>query len=443
MLAVSKLVKIVNMRDFERHFENFFYDDYAEIENSWKHQLQEELAKAESNPEFDFFHEYTPAKPKLAVGEYVASQGFNVPLINSQEEWEQAFDEELAMIRSERYDDYAGMSGIISSKKLTAYNRLRAAGTNPDNFNNRFWDLVNEGLRSGELRPDDYMNMFVWREYVVRLQQTTSLARVPLSLAYGITTSRWRYVPGTNIRMFRDPNVEQKYYLGVTPDKGYVLGYQVEGEELQATIEQERADRLIVVTDLVDFYEQIRSLPLFDTTQAPLLEIQQANDGQLHFLQYFRTGHKVDYTEPFDLPEGETVIRASDVRGITSPKGEKMRLYISPSFYTPDMDQQGFYFEMIYHPEILKQYLCSVGKVAIHEVYISLKDNHFDSSPLIRPQVGMGLWDAESKDRVQYLKQVSRSRFHEHDSNAYINSVITSNGREATIQSDWELHIEK
>lgn len=433
------------MSDFERHFEQHFFevDDFFDLEDEWKQQLNRELDAAKSDPERDFFYQYPPEKPKMAIGEYVASQGFNVPIIGSQEEWEEAFDSDLAMIRSESSDDYAGMSGIMSSKVLGKYDRHRPDDSDPERFRNRFWGLVREGLRSGELSPDEYMKLFVWGETAIHTQEQASRARVPLSLSYGTSTSLWRYVPGTNIRMFRDPNVEQKYFLGVTPDEGFVAGYEVEGDSLSSTIDQERASSPIDVAKLVDFYERIRALPLFDTTQAPLLEIQQDENGELHFLQYFRTGHKVELTEPFDLPEGENVIRATDVRGVTSPDGERMRLYISPNFYTTRMDKQGFYFDMLYHQGLLEQYLCSVGRVAVHEVYISMKDNHFNSSPVFRPQVGMGLMDLKGGvDQARMLVNVTRDRFHEHDTNAYINTVVTSNGREATIESDWELHEE-
>lgn len=51
-------------------------------------------------------------------------------LISSRNEWEDAFDNDVAMIRSEHPDDYAGMSGIMSSKVLDEYNRLRPTDDN-------------------------------------------------------------------------------------------------------------------------------------------------------------------------------------------------------------------------------------------------------------------------------------------------------------------------
>jgi hypothetical protein len=107
------------------------------------------------------------------------------------------------------------------------------------------------------------------------------------------------------------------------------------------------------------------------------------------------------------------------------------------------MENQGYYFDMLFHDGLLEQYLCSVGRVAVHECYISLKDNHFESSPVFRPQVGIGLAEVKSGvEQADYLEGVSRERFRKYDTNAYINALVTSNGREATIESDWEVHEE-
>src|SRR4051812_23607423 len=57
-------------------------------------QQHEAVAKglALDNPNLDFFIKYTPRQPKLEIGAYVLSHGFNVPLIRSPEEWRTALE---------------------------------------------------------------------------------------------------------------------------------------------------------------------------------------------------------------------------------------------------------------------------------------------------------------------------------------------------------------
>lgn len=83
-----------------------------------------------------------------------------------------------------------------------------------------------------------------------------------------------------------------------------------------------------------------------------------------------------------------------------------------------------------------------LAKVAI--VYgLSFKDNHFSDAPLFRPPVAIGMWDGvgEVNKRIHALEaQIPKTHAGEEVKHLnYVDAVVTSNGRRATIESDWEL----
>ena len=44
----------------------------------------------------------------------------------------------------------------------------------------------------------------------------------------------------------------------------------------------------------VQVFDEERALPRFDNHQTPLLELQLDKEGDLHFLQYLKTGHRLE-----------------------------------------------------------------------------------------------------------------------------------------------------
>src|SRR4051812_45523402 len=70
-------------------------------------------------PDLDYYDHHPPDQPKFEVGGYVrdelSSEGIDVPLIDSQSEWEEAIDDGTAMLRSDHPQDYAGLSGLLNS----------------------------------------------------------------------------------------------------------------------------------------------------------------------------------------------------------------------------------------------------------------------------------------------------------------------------------------
>jgi hypothetical protein len=423
---------------------------HIESEGEERQRLERQEKDILADPSRDYFDECILRKPKQEVGEYVADQGFNVPLITDPEEWREAFDNGTAMIRSELPQDYRGFSGLLESTIVYPNNLLAPElyGDLKGNFTDEMHDLVKEGVRNGGMSPEGFMRMcghWGLSESFVRDQASRLGVEAPLD--YHHAASTWRYVEGTNIRMFRDPSVEDRYHLAATPSRGYILAWQIDAGNHDKALDQERSDHELVPSRIIDFYESIRNLPRFDQSQAPLMEIQMDKDGELNFLQYLKTGHSISPVDEFELPANKEAIRTDNVRGVTEPDGQELRLYIAPKKITKRMKGQGFYFDNLRPYGFAQQYLSIIGKAVVHCAYVSLKDNHFNSAPLYRPQVGMGLNMGEVT-RTNFKKLIElvhgkNNRDIRPDHSVYIDTKITSNGREATLETDWEPKLEE
>jgi hypothetical protein len=85
-----------------------------------------------------------------------------------------------------------------------------------------------------------------------------------------------------------------------------------------------------------------------------------------------------------------------------------------------------------------------VGSVIVHGVYVSFKDNHFNSAPLYRPEVAMGLTGSQGIENAKGLRDLVRiAQPWAYDKSTkrrhvYVDAHVTANGRQATIESNWE-----
>lgn len=429
-------------------------DEFFDPELAWEREEEARRkaadAEAESNSTFDYFERYRSYQPKREIGEYVAERGFKVPLIGNLEEWQQAVDDGTAMIRSEMSQDYDGFSGLLSSAVLTKeHRRLLPLGEISDDLRVQMEELVLDGLRNGDLSPAEYMRLFEWPANRDFIDGDANSIGVPSPLDSFPTASEWQYVSGTNLRVFRDPVVDGRYHMGTKPRSGYEMGWQVDQKQHGESLSYERMEREIPLRQVIEFYEEIRALPRFDNEQAPLIEAQFDNEGELHFLQYLKTGQRLRPTEAFEIPTPGGAVRARNVRGATAPEGKELRIYLAPDKITKHMRDQGFFFDIFRPNPFAQQCMSMVGSVVIHEAYVSLKGNHFETSPMYRPEVAMGLIGCEGVENARKLRELMVLAHGRHINDrpqrghAYIDAKITSNGREAAIESDWEPHFEE
>ena len=78
-----------------------------------------------------------------------------------------------------------------------------------------------KGLHSGDLDLAAYMFLqgnYGWLAGLLRVAKDSASCGQDLYLESGdIKVSLWRYIEGTNVTIFADPNVEGRYHFGVTP----------------------------------------------------------------------------------------------------------------------------------------------------------------------------------------------------------------------------------
>jgi hypothetical protein len=81
----------------------------------------------------------------------------------------------------------------------------------------------------------------------------------------------------------------------------------------------------------------------------------------------------------------------------------------------------------------------------LHEAYISFQDNHFDSAPIYRPPLAAGLdvaYEKTSKTLLDKIGNIIKENYqqnYDRENTSYVDIKVTSNGREAVIESDWDL----
>ena len=454
--------------DINEDWDDFWGEEDDERQRAAAERYEKQLRRrAVAEAGFDYFNASNrrPNKPKQAIGEYVAEAGFNVPLIENQAEWIKAFDSDLAMIRSELWQDYDGYSGLLFSERLRVSEMIGKGGEPPvwmplnpsprEKYLLDFDKLILEGLRKGYLEPAEYMSSYRQQHnWLAALRENTQQAAAcgwphdVIGFLERPRASRWHYIKGTNVTIFADPSVEGRYHFGVTPLRGWIEPHIVDAGEYdlsQRPYEVYAYD--FVARPYIEAYEAIRRLPFFDSTQAPVMELQKGKDGKLYFLQYLKTGLRYDYAEPFDLPTGSESLQLDNVRGATPPEGREMRLYLAPIRLTEDMRGQAIFFYRSLCTtrwESLRVSLASVDFAAfiLHEAYVNFKDNHYDSAPICRPALAAGIFDAEAKTDPTTWQKFKRALRHDNagreNGTAYLDIRLTSNGREAIIESDWQ-----
>ena len=162
-------------------------------------------------------------------------------------------------------------------------------------------------------------------------------------------------------------------------------------------------------------------------------------EGNIHFLQYYKTKHSLRTVPEFELPPGETF---NFMRGATDSNGKEVRIYIEPRRLTRALVGQGCYFDMISMRSYTEQSVASMMvSVLLTGADISLRGTHVTSSLLYSPDISICTYRTNFD---KFLRKVAHQRKYGDDPrNAYINARVTANGRQAVIETDTELHYDE
>jgi|SRR3989344_2809190 len=237
------------------------------------------------------------AKPKKTIAEYVKRNGILVPKIfDSLSEAKSSGIDFIA--RSEHTQEYNGVSGLLKS-----YYKEEIIGLESED------EIKDVKLKS--------------REGIGRIEQYCNLLQIDKNkFKKEISFSYWEKIKGYNRTVVADSSIKNKYHLitSTWKNNGWFANYTIleEGNISAQYIEPLNEDLVKGLENLVNFYEEIRSLPNFDPNHCPIMEIQTSG-GKNYFLQYHRTRDFSESLFKLDRPVKNSEIEADLVRGASKP----------------------------------------------------------------------------------------------------------------------------
>lgn len=261
----------------------------------------------------DLFLELPMQQPKLELANYVGAEGLPVP--DRYDSVDQAVDSaETVLIRSEHPEDYDGLSGLIDTWKLTEddkeeLKRERAM----DEMSSAECDIQRLGFLSWVRQvqeqgftPDLERDL---AEMSVKHRVASSTPLVDMEAVVRETTfTAWEFIPGENLTIVADTSVGGRYHIFNNGSSSRYCTWNV-GQEGP-------------FNELVDAYENVRNLEMFNPSHAYLMEFQRSNNGTFYFLQAHRTQDTSQpkfRLDPRAIPMNS--IQATWVRGHTPPEG--------------------------------------------------------------------------------------------------------------------------
>lgn len=481
---------------------------YHGYDASTKKAYEEARDAALADPDFDFFEHYLPTgRSKHDIGYYALRNGLNVPLITSMQDLRDAAEDGSIMIRSDGRDEYDGPSGLRNTYTL---GRVMPSGRYYHDGNNPpYEDGLTLGVFNGQTRSLDGVasNEAVYDLNRLATAQILSGNLYPGAQfgAHPRSSSLWHKVGGDNISVMRDPIQDDLYHFRWgeyvsskirrgSYDEGYPVFRHGDGmaKNWQRTLDGGGAvsehwfgsfipnkrnnyygyhtpteDDWVIdsgawvphpsglpefwapVGEMIDTYEKVRTLPLFDQRQVPVMEMQyDRKQSKLHFLQYLKTGRVLQHLDAFQLPEGNDVVSGLDVIGATPPEGEKMRIHIGVTTQNTVESVSRIQGEGVLLPLDLilggggyLQTLAMASKATFLDYRLTFFNHHFGSAMFTRTPLSVGLmdWKGAIAEKLlgahyEYLGIVKDGSL------GYVNAIVTSNGREVTVQSDWQPH---
>lgn len=201
------------------------------------------------------------------------------------------------------------------------------------------------------------------------------------------------------------------------------------------------------IQDAISMYETVRTLPYFDQRQVPVMEMQYSrSQKKLHFLQYLKTGRVLEHLDAFALPEGASIARGNDVVGATKPEGQAMRIHIGVTSRNAREAESiikgaGVLLpsEMIIAGGGYLQSLALNALATFIDYRLTFHNHHFGSAMFTRTPLSVGLADSNYQiGRKLTGAHYEFVRDNPGDQVGYVNAVVTSNGREVTVESDWQ-----
>lgn len=244
-----------------------------------------------------------PRQPKAEIADYVEGEGILVP--QRFKSMREAVISGLPIIvRSEHPQDYDGASEIMHSP--TPDNRQRDLMINVSQTEYEQWLIADMGNRIAiycsavGLKPEDFTK--------------------------DISYSYWERIGGLNRVIVADSAIKDRYHIFTSDrimgdidnhsivEKGSIIFNGPKARVLESSLTEP-------FPALIEFYEQIKHLPRFNSNHCPIIETK-THQGKIYFLQYHRTRDFAEAGFVIDREPNDEEIGPLFVRGATPPEGK-------------------------------------------------------------------------------------------------------------------------
>lgn len=389
----------------------------------------------------DSFEIERPVQPKMAVGDYVESQGLLVPRrFGTLEEAQFAAENGIPVLaRSEHPDEYSGPSGLGNSSPFVE-------------------DQDGSMKPAYQMRGRDPSKLY--EHYIM-----TSGEEEPGSYLSKLSESYWQSIPGINVTAIADDVVEGRYHIFGHRPKGepgsipsMVIGAIVEenGDILRINRWGENNDELPMrFKEIVDFYNQIRQLDRFNPSHCPVMEIQISDgDDQLYFLQYHRARDAEPLTElldPAEYDRRDGWVKADSARGaLLGAKTLELAIWYRGTMRSniqgwriglpEDGSTSVDYTYSVLDELIGRQRIAHLISSSFDNEYDKIAANHGPRSRMFKPQVSLL---TDSGDRYEYIPEELREEANDlglrKNKEVRIRTDVASDGRDGYFRYSDEL----
>ncbi|MCX6770877.1 MAG: hypothetical protein NTX79_02365 [Candidatus Micrarchaeota archaeon] len=295
---------------------------------------------------------HPPRQPKREIAEYVRKNGILVPdIYDSFRDARKAESSgRKVRARSEHPQDYNGVSGmlespLLSNPSITDEKSLKLLIKEGDFMKNKGFMLhighIHMTMERGRILDRLLYNlkedaiMYIER----KKKEKRDLMREPGNSSHNAgrycellgvderkfwkkaSFSYWEEIDGNNLTIVADSCIKGRYHILVHNPITYAI---LENGKVAYLSHSAPDDVMQCIVGSPDFYEKVRSLPMFSAINCPVIEAEHLS-GNHYFLQYLlgRDFDPVDFA--LDRPPGKNEIAALYCRGSTlagHPDGE-------------------------------------------------------------------------------------------------------------------------
>ena len=372
-------------------------------------------------------------QPKRTIADYVEQNGILVPRrFDSLAEARRSH--KAIFLRSEHPQDYDGVSGLLDSFRLS--DELVKGSSYSTRFSPKGCDSI-EQIRSL------YFDFLASKDPdTSKLQNFCSFLDLDqLAFENEVSFSIWEYLEGINRTIVADSAIPDRHHIFSFTNEPHTLAKYHLVEKGKIIQEYGWSSENYLATDifeLLEIYENVRSLNKFDPTHCPILEFQ-THKGKHYFLQYHRARNFTPTEFSLVRKPHRSEMEVHFVRGCTSSEGMncKITFYysgIKDGNYNPE-DEEGS-FDLISNPifselRVRKRKIQIIPENKLNFAMLKFASKHQNISKLFKPQVSIihNLRDLVSTQASAKLYKEIKT-----GGNSHINLHIVSDGRKAYIQ---------